>query len=79
MMTKLTAALSILVVGGGLSPALAQQAPTENKGMKAEALSGFALGKQGLDDLRSARCVSGRSPSNQAELPAFIATKTVVR
>ena len=50
-MTKLAAALSILVVGGGLSTALAQQAPTENKGMKAEALSGFALGKQGLDDL----------------------------
>ena len=51
MMTKLAAALSILVVGGGLSTALAQQAPTENKGMKAEALSGFALGKQGSDDL----------------------------
>ena len=51
MITKLAAALSILVVGGGLSTALAQQAPTENKGMKAEALSGFALGKQGLDDL----------------------------
>jgi hypothetical protein len=48
MMTKLVAALSILVLGGGLSTALAQQAPTENKGMKAEALSGFALGKPGV-------------------------------
>ena len=51
MVTKLAAALSILAVGGALSTAGAQQAPTENKGMKAEALSGFALGKQGLDDL----------------------------
>ena len=51
MMTKLTAMLSALTVCSGLSTAVAQQAPTENKGMKAEALSGFALGKQGLDDL----------------------------
>ena len=51
MVTKLAALISILAVGGGLSTAVAQQAPTENKGMKAEALSGFALGKQGLDDL----------------------------
>jgi quercetin dioxygenase-like cupin family protein len=51
MVTKLTALLSVLAVGGGLSTAVAQQASTENKGMKAEALSGFALGKQGLDDL----------------------------
>ena len=50
-MTKLAALLSVLAVGGGLSSAVAQQAPTENKGMKAEALSGFTLGKQGLDDL----------------------------
>jgi quercetin dioxygenase-like cupin family protein len=50
MMTKLVALLSVLAVGGGLSTAVAQQAPTENKGMKVEALSGFALGKQGLDD-----------------------------
>jgi quercetin dioxygenase-like cupin family protein len=51
MVTKLAALLSVLAVGGGLSTAVAQQAPTENKGMKVEALSGFALGKQGLDDL----------------------------
>jgi quercetin dioxygenase-like cupin family protein len=50
MMTKLVALLSALAVCGGLSTAVAQQPPTENKGMKAEALSGFALGKQGLDD-----------------------------
>jgi quercetin dioxygenase-like cupin family protein len=50
MVKALLAALSILAVEGGLSTAIAQQAPTENKGMKAEALSGFALGKQGLDD-----------------------------
>ena len=49
-MKKLVALLSVLAIGGGLSAAVAQQAPTENKGMKAEALSGFALGKQGLDD-----------------------------
>jgi quercetin dioxygenase-like cupin family protein len=49
-MKKLAALLSVLAVGGGLSTAVAQQAPTENKGMKVEALSGFALGKQGLDD-----------------------------
>jgi quercetin dioxygenase-like cupin family protein len=51
MVTKLVALLSVLAIGGGLSTAVAQQAPTENKGIKAEALSGFALGKQGLDDL----------------------------
>jgi quercetin dioxygenase-like cupin family protein len=50
MMKKLVALLSVLAIGGGLSAAVAQLAPTENKGMKAEALSGFALGKQGLDD-----------------------------
>ncbi|MBV9530857.1 MAG: hypothetical protein JO283_07275, partial [Bradyrhizobium sp.] len=50
MATKLAAALSILAVGG-LSAAVAQQAPTENKAMKAETLSGFPLSKQGLDDL----------------------------
>ena len=50
-MTKLVALLSALTVCSGLSTAVAQQAPAENKGMKAEALSGFPLGKQGLDDL----------------------------
>jgi quercetin dioxygenase-like cupin family protein len=50
MMKRLVALLSVLAIGGGLSAAVAQQAPTENKGIKAEALSGFALGKQGLDD-----------------------------
>ena len=48
-MTKLMALLSILAVAG-LSTAFAQQPPTENKGMKTEPLSGFPLGKQGLDD-----------------------------
>ena len=31
-------------------PVLAQQPPTENKGMKADVLSSYALGSQGLDD-----------------------------
>ena len=51
MATKLVALLSVLAVSGEISTAVAQQAPTENKGIKVEALSGFALGKQGLDDL----------------------------
>src|SRR4051794_7019284 len=40
---------SVLVFVAGLSAATAQQAPTENKGVKTEPLSGFGLGKQGLD------------------------------
>jgi hypothetical protein len=67
MMKKLVALLSVLAIGGGLSAAVAQQAPMENKGMKAEALSGFALGKQGWTILHSAICASGRSLLNQAE------------
>jgi quercetin dioxygenase-like cupin family protein len=51
MITKIVTALAILTIGGALDIACAQQAPAENKGMKAEALSGLALGKQGLDDL----------------------------
>ena len=51
MITKLVTVLSILTIGGALDMAAAQQASTENKGVKAEALSAFALGKQGLDDL----------------------------
>ena len=50
MVTKLTALLCVLAVGTGLSAASAQQPPTENKGVKTEPLSGYALGKQGLDD-----------------------------
>jgi quercetin dioxygenase-like cupin family protein len=50
MNTKLVALLCVLAVGTGLSTAVAQQAPTENKGMKVEPLSGFPLGKQGLND-----------------------------
>jgi quercetin dioxygenase-like cupin family protein len=51
MSIKQSVVLIILAVsGGGLNTAVAQQAPTENKGVKVEALSGFALGKQGLDD-----------------------------
>jgi hypothetical protein len=51
MITKLVTMLCILAIGGALDMAAAQQAPTENKGVKAEALAAFALGKQGLDDL----------------------------
>jgi quercetin dioxygenase-like cupin family protein len=51
MITKLATMLAILTIGGALDMAAAQEAPTENKGMKAEVLSGYALGKQGLDDL----------------------------
>jgi quercetin dioxygenase-like cupin family protein len=50
-MLRLLALLSAVVVGCGLTPALSQQAPTENKGVKTEPLSGFPLDKQGLDDL----------------------------
>jgi quercetin dioxygenase-like cupin family protein len=50
MITKLVTVLSILAIGGALDMAAAQPAPTENKGVKAELLSGFALNKQGLDD-----------------------------
>ena len=49
MRTK-SAFASILVLVAGLGTALAQQPPMENKGMKVEPLSGYALGKQGLDD-----------------------------
>ena len=49
MWTKLPVT-SVLVFVAGLSTAVAQQTPTENKGVKTEPLSGFALGKQGLDD-----------------------------
>ena len=51
MTAKLLALLSVLTVGYGLSTAFAQQAPTENKGIKTDPLSAFQLGKQGLDDL----------------------------
>jgi quercetin dioxygenase-like cupin family protein len=51
VITKIVTMLAILALGGALDIAAAQQAPTENKGMKAEALSVLALGKQGLDDL----------------------------
>jgi quercetin dioxygenase-like cupin family protein len=51
MITKIVTMLAVLTVGGALDAASAQQAPTENKGVKAEVLSELALGKQGLDDL----------------------------
>jgi len=41
---------SILVFLAGLGTAVAQQPPMENKGLKIELLSSYALGKQGLDD-----------------------------
>jgi quercetin dioxygenase-like cupin family protein len=50
MIKKVMTMLAILAIGGALDMAAAQQAPTENKGVKPEVLSGFALGKQGLDD-----------------------------
>ena len=50
MTAKLLALLSVLAVGYGVSTAAAQQVPTENKGVKTDPLSGFPLGKQGLDD-----------------------------
>jgi len=50
MIARLTMVLSVLAAGGGTIAALAQQPPTDNKGMKAVALSDFPLGKQGLDD-----------------------------
>jgi quercetin dioxygenase-like cupin family protein len=49
MRTK-SAFASILVFAAGLGTAAAQQPPMENKGLKVEPLSGYALGKQGLDD-----------------------------
>ena len=42
--------LAFAVASAVSSPAHAQQAPAENKGMKADALSALALGRQGLDD-----------------------------
>jgi quercetin dioxygenase-like cupin family protein len=49
MPTKMTLA-SVLVLIAGLSTAIAQQPPTENKGVKVEPLSGFPLGQQALND-----------------------------
>ena len=37
----------------GVCVAAAQQAPTENKGVKMEALTAYELGAQGLDDFKS--------------------------
>ena len=52
MIAKLVTVLAILSIGGAINTAAAQQAPTENKGVKiGEQLAGFALGKLGLDDL----------------------------
>jgi quercetin dioxygenase-like cupin family protein len=50
MTKKLVTMLAILTIGGTLGMAAAQQAPTENKGVKPEVLSVFALNTQGLDD-----------------------------
>jgi quercetin dioxygenase-like cupin family protein len=49
-MKKALAPLSAFAFIVGVSMAMAQTPPTENKGMKAEPLSGFPLGKQSLDD-----------------------------
>ena len=50
MITKIVTTLAILTIGAAFDMAAAQQAPTENKGVKPEVLTGFALSKQGLDD-----------------------------
>ena len=50
MITKIVTTLAILMIGAAFDVAAAQQAPTENKGVKPEVLSAFALNKQGLDD-----------------------------
>jgi quercetin dioxygenase-like cupin family protein len=50
MITKIVTMLAILTIGGALDMAAAQQAPTENKGVKPEVLSGLKLSTQGLDD-----------------------------
>ncbi|HYM03474.1 MAG TPA: cupin domain-containing protein [Stellaceae bacterium] len=48
---KGTRVVAILAIGFAMGTAVAEPTPpTENKGMSATALSGFALGKQGLSD-----------------------------
>ena len=48
---RITIAMLLIALATAASvPAHAQQPPTENKGMKADVLSSFALGRQGLDD-----------------------------
>lgn len=47
------ARIALLALFGAVvavGPGLAQQAPAENKGVKTDMLSAFALGAQGLDD-----------------------------
>ena len=50
-MIKSWSVLSVVVIGLGSSTAFAQQAPTENKGIKTEPISSLSLSKQGLNDL----------------------------
>jgi len=48
---KKSTLLVVCVLGAAVGAALAQQsAPTENKGMSAQQMSGFELSKQGLKD-----------------------------
>jgi quercetin dioxygenase-like cupin family protein len=47
---KLAIVTLLAALAAASTPVLAQQPPTENKGMKADVLSAYALGKQGLDD-----------------------------
>jgi quercetin dioxygenase-like cupin family protein len=50
-MKQLTRVLAVCAVGALAGAAVGQQpAPSENKGMSAQQLSGFDLGKQGLKD-----------------------------
>jgi quercetin dioxygenase-like cupin family protein len=47
---KITNVMLLVAFAAAPLPVLAQEPPTENKGMKADVLSSFALGKQGLED-----------------------------
>lgn len=61
-----TAMLLIALATAASVPAHARQPPTENKGMKADVLSSFALGRQGLDDYAQRQIRSAGSPSSRA-------------
>jgi len=78
-MAKLLALLSVLAVGYGLSTAFAQQAPTENKGIKTDPYRGFSSESRVRTTLPNANFASVRSPSSRVELPLFIATRSVLR
>ena len=78
MRTK-SAFASILVFVAGLGTAVAQQPPMENKGLKVEPLSGYALGKQGLDDFAQRQFRIRQLTLEPGGVAGFIATKSVLR